>query len=105
MDRATVYGSRFVLDWNNRNLGKRPTVDNRHFTPLVKRNIEKPIRIGNGPCRIYGGRHGNRPYPTRGGACFGCGRFGHCIRNCPNPKQDRLPALSTPQNENQAGTV
>ncbi|XP_056166327.1 uncharacterized protein LOC130137860 [Syzygium oleosum] len=105
MDRAAASGSRFIQGWNNRNPEKRPMVDNRRFTPLAKRNIEKPIRIGNGPCRICGGRHGNGPCPTRGGACFGCGGFGHHIKNCPNPRQNRSPTLPPPRNENQAGAA
>ncbi|XP_056162166.1 uncharacterized protein LOC130136110 [Syzygium oleosum] len=105
MDRAAVSGSKFVQGWNNRNPGKRPMVDNRRFTPPVKRNIGKPIQIGNGPCRICGGRHGNGPCPTRGGACFGCGGFGHHIKNCPNSRQNRPLALPPPRNENRTGVA
>ena len=105
MDRAVTSGSRFVQGWNNRNPGKRLMLDNRHFTPLVKRNIGKPVRIGNGPCRICGGRHGNGPCPNRDGACFGCRGFGHHIRNCPNPRQNKSPRLPPPRNGNQTGAA
>ncbi|XP_056171801.1 uncharacterized protein LOC130139261 [Syzygium oleosum] len=80
VDRAAVSGSRFVQDRDNRNLGKRPMSGNRRFVPPIRRNIGKPARNQNGPCRLYGERHGNGPCPTRGRACFGCGGFGHHVR-------------------------
>ncbi|XP_056166396.1 uncharacterized protein LOC130137901 [Syzygium oleosum] len=107
MDRATAFGSRQAPAWDNRRFGKRPMTGNNHFVPLVQRNIGKPNRFQNAPCRLCGGRHGNGPCPNRGGACFICGGMGHQFRKCPNNRQAGSPALlpPPPRNGNQFGAI
>ena len=104
-DRAAASGSRFNQGRDNRQFGKRPMIGNRRFVPPARRNIGKPNRFQNGPCRLCGERHGSGPCPSRSGACFRCGGMGHLARNCPSIRQARPPALPPPRSGNQIGAL
>ncbi|XP_048127816.1 uncharacterized protein LOC125312739 [Rhodamnia argentea] len=83
-ERAAASGSRFAPVGDNRQAGKRPMAGNRRFIPPVRKNIGKPNHQTNWNCRMCGRRHRNGPRPSRTGACFKCGQWGHQIRNRPS---------------------
>ncbi|XP_030520199.2 uncharacterized protein LOC115733708 [Rhodamnia argentea] len=85
MERATASGSRFVPSGRNeRRFGKRPMLGGRSTIPPNRRNVVgKPAPGNGGICRFCNRRHGIAPCPFGNGACFGCGRMGHQVRDCP----------------------
>ncbi|XP_056175789.1 uncharacterized protein LOC130140445 [Syzygium oleosum] len=105
-DRAAASGSRYAPVRDNRNFGKRPISGNQRFVPPARKNIGKPNRFQNRPCRLCGQRHGNGSCPNRGKACFGCGGIVHHIRNCPNIRQTGSPVqLQPPRQGNRIGAA
>ncbi|XP_030519557.2 uncharacterized protein LOC115733021 [Rhodamnia argentea] len=98
-ERAAATGSRFVPS-HRRDIrqGKRPMPSGRHHIPPNRRGaISKPMFRQDGACHLCRQRHGPGPCPFRGGACFGCGRFGHQVRDCPQRQRNR------PQGEQPGG--
>ncbi|RVW70653.1 Retrovirus-related Pol polyprotein from transposon 17.6 [Vitis vinifera] len=51
----------------------------------------------DGACPICGKKHGGRPCYRETGACFGCGKQGHLIRDCP---ENRKFITGKPKEEN-----
>ncbi|XP_048135953.1 uncharacterized protein LOC125315377 [Rhodamnia argentea] len=105
IERAAASGSRFVPSGrNDRRFGKRPMLGGRSTIPPNRRNaVGKPALGNGGICRFCNRRHGTAPCPFGNGACFGCGRMGHQVRDC--PQRQRGVSVPSPQGERPRGNV
>ncbi|XP_048132734.1 uncharacterized protein LOC125314447 [Rhodamnia argentea] len=95
IERAAASGSWSVPSCKNkRRFGKRPMSRGRPIIPPNRRNVWGKPTLGNGGiCQFYNWRHEIASCPFGNRACFGCGRMGHQVRDCPQ-RQRGVPAPS-----------
>ncbi|XP_048133445.1 uncharacterized protein LOC125314643 [Rhodamnia argentea] len=89
-ERAAASGSRFApLNRRDIHQGKKPMQGNRFNVPPNRRGaISKPMPHRDDVRRLCNQRHGSGSCGMRG-VCFGCGRRGHPVRDCPQRQQAR----------------
>eukprot|EP00261_Vitis_vinifera_P040692 XP_019081935.1 PREDICTED: uncharacterized protein LOC109124301 [Vitis vinifera] len=71
--------------------------EKRRSTSGRNQNKGKTAQNLDGACPTYGKKHGGRPCYRETGACFGCGKQGHLIRDCP---ENRKFITGKPKEEN-----
>ncbi|RVW20291.1 Retrovirus-related Pol polyprotein from transposon 17.6 [Vitis vinifera] len=69
----------------------------RRSTSGRNQNKGKAAQNLDGACPTCGKKHGGRPCYRETGACFGCGKQGHLIRDCP---ENRKFITGKPKEEN-----
>ncbi|RVW22176.1 Transposon Ty3-G Gag-Pol polyprotein [Vitis vinifera] len=67
----------------NRSDGAHGNQAQRRSTSGRNQNKGKAAQNLDGACPTCGKKHGGRPCYRETGACFGCGKQGHLIRDCP----------------------
>ncbi|XP_048135662.1 uncharacterized protein LOC115725918 [Rhodamnia argentea] len=88
-ERHIAIGSRFIPShrqdiWQ----GKKAMPSGRHhILPNSRGVISKPVFRQDGACHLCRQRHGPGPCSFSGGACFGCSKFGHQVKDCPQRQQ------------------
>ena len=65
--------------------------------PSRNQNKGKPTQNSDVICPTCGKKHGGKPCYREIGACFGCGKRGHMVRDCPENKKF---AFGKPKEEN-----
>ncbi|XP_048134027.1 uncharacterized protein LOC125314836 [Rhodamnia argentea] len=92
-ERTAASGSRFTSSNRfEKRQGKKPMYGGVHHIPPNRRGaINKPVFRQSDVCNQCHQRHGPGPCPYRSGACFGCGRLGHQVKDRPQ-RQQRMQA-------------
>ncbi|RVW84176.1 Retrovirus-related Pol polyprotein from transposon 17.6, partial [Vitis vinifera] len=81
----------------NRSDGAHGNQAQRRSTSGRNQNKGKAAQNLDGACPTCGKKHGGRPCYRETGACFGCGKQGHLIRDCP---ENRKFITGKPKEEN-----
>ncbi|XP_034674216.1 uncharacterized protein LOC117905396 [Vitis riparia] len=81
----------------NRSDGAHGNQAQRRATSGRNQNKGKTAQNLDGICPTCGKKHGGRPCYRETGACFGCGKQGHLIRDCP---ENRKFIIGKPKEEN-----
>ncbi|RVW18432.1 Transposon Ty3-G Gag-Pol polyprotein [Vitis vinifera] len=81
----------------NRSDGAHGNQAQRRSTLERNQNKGKTAQNLDGACPTCGKKHGGRPCYRETGACFGCGKQGHLIRDCP---ENRKFITGKPKEEN-----
>ncbi|RVW68714.1 Retrovirus-related Pol polyprotein from transposon 17.6 [Vitis vinifera] len=81
----------------NRSNGAHGNQAQRRSTSGRNQNKGKAAQNLDGACPTCGKKHGGRPCYRETGACFGCGKQGHLIRDCP---ENRKFITGKPKEEN-----
>ncbi|RVW65054.1 Transposon Ty3-I Gag-Pol polyprotein [Vitis vinifera] len=81
----------------NRSDGAHGNQAQRRSTSGKNQNKGKAAQNLDGACPTCGKKHGDRPCYRETGACFGCGKQGHLIRDCP---ENRKFIIGKPKEEN-----
>ncbi|RVW79623.1 Transposon Ty3-I Gag-Pol polyprotein [Vitis vinifera] len=81
----------------NRSDGAHGNQAQRRSTSGRNQNKGKAAQNLDGACPTCGKKHGGRPCYRETGACFGCGKQGHLIRDCP---ENRKFVIGKPKEEN-----
>ncbi|RVW53996.1 hypothetical protein CK203_072960 [Vitis vinifera] len=81
----------------NRSDGAHGNQAQRRSTSRRNQNKGKTVQNLDGACPTCGKKHGGRPCYRETGACFGCGKQGHLIRDCP---ENRKFITGKPKKEN-----
>ncbi|RVW67380.1 Transposon Ty3-G Gag-Pol polyprotein [Vitis vinifera] len=81
----------------NRSDGAHGNQAQRRSTSGRNQNKGKAAQNLDGACPTCGKKHGGRPCYRETGACFGCGKQGHLIRDCP---ENRKFIIGKPKEEN-----
>ncbi|KAL6334181.1 hypothetical protein AAG906_006764 [Vitis piasezkii] len=81
----------------NRSDGAHGNQAQRRSTSGRNQNKGKTSQNLDGACPTCGKKHGGRPCYRETGACFGCGKQGHLIRDCP---ENRKFIIGKPKEEN-----
>ncbi|XP_034681005.1 uncharacterized protein LOC117910933 [Vitis riparia] len=81
----------------NRSDGAHGNQAQRRATSGRNQNKGKTTQNLDGICPTCGKKHGGRPCYRETGACFGCGKQGHLIRDCP---ENRKFITGKPKEEN-----
>ncbi|RVX07696.1 Retrovirus-related Pol polyprotein from transposon 17.6 [Vitis vinifera] len=81
----------------NRSDGAHGNQAQRRSTSGRNQNKGKATQNLDGACPTCGKKHGGRPCYRETGACFGCGKQGHLIRDCP---ENRKFITGKPKEEN-----
>ncbi|KAL6321014.1 hypothetical protein AAG906_011987 [Vitis piasezkii] len=71
----------------NRNDGAHGNQAQKRFAPSRNQNKGKTTQNLDGICPTCGKKHGGRPCYRETGACFGCGKQGHMVRDCLESKK------------------
>ena len=71
----------------NINDGAHGNQAQKRFAPSRNQNKGKAAQNLDGICPTCGKKHGGRPCYRETGACFGCGKQGHMVRDCPESKK------------------
>ncbi|RVW40482.1 Transposon Ty3-G Gag-Pol polyprotein [Vitis vinifera] len=71
----------------NRSDGAHGNQAQRRSTSGRNQNKGKAAQNLDGACPTCGKKHGGRPCYRETGACFGCGKQGHLIRDCPENRK------------------
>ncbi|XP_034710440.1 uncharacterized protein LOC117933155 [Vitis riparia] len=71
----------------NRSDGDHSNQAQKRYASTINQNKEKTTQNSNVICPTYGKKHGRRPCYKETGACFGCGKQGHMVRDCPKNKK------------------
>ena len=71
----------------NRNDGAHGNQTQKRFAPSRNQNKGKATQNLDGICHTCGKKHGGRPCYRETRACFGCGKQGHMVRDCPENKK------------------
>ena len=71
----------------NRSDGAHSNQAQKRYVSTINQNKEKTTQNSNVICPTYGEKHGHRPCYKETGACFGCGKQGHMVRDCPKNKK------------------
>ncbi|RVW78377.1 Transposon Ty3-G Gag-Pol polyprotein [Vitis vinifera] len=85
----------------NRSDGAHGNQAQRRSTSGRNQNKGKAAQNLDGACPTCGKKHGGRPCYRETGACFGCGKQGHLIRDCP---ENRKFITRKPKEENKEDT-
>ncbi|RVW26904.1 Transposon Tf2-12 polyprotein [Vitis vinifera] len=72
---------------NNISILKLGVYSERKSTSGRNQNKGKAAQNLDGACPTCGKKHGGRPCYRETGACFGCGKQGHLIRDCPENRK------------------
>ncbi|RVW95177.1 Transposon Ty3-G Gag-Pol polyprotein [Vitis vinifera] len=67
----------------NRNDGTHGNQAQKKYAPSRNQNKGKTAQNLDGICPTCGKKHGGRSCYRETGACFGCGKQGHMVRDCP----------------------
>ncbi|RVW49285.1 Transposon Ty3-I Gag-Pol polyprotein [Vitis vinifera] len=71
----------------NRNEGAHGNQAQKRYAPSRNQSKGKAAQNLDGICPTCGKKHGGRPCYRETGACFGCGKQGHMVRDCPESKK------------------
>ncbi|RVW45589.1 Retrovirus-related Pol polyprotein from transposon 17.6 [Vitis vinifera] len=77
----------------NRSDGAHGNQAQRRSTSGKNQNKGKAAQNLDGACPTCGKKHGDRPCYRETGACFGCGKQGHLIRDCPENRKFIIGSL------------
>ena len=81
----------------NRNDGAHGNQTQKRSAPSRNQNKGKATQNLEGICPTCGKKHGGRPCYRETGACFGCGKQGHMVRDC---SESRKFVFGKPREEN-----
>ena len=81
----------------NINDGAHGNQTQKRSAPSRNQNKGKATQNLEGICPTCGKKHGGRPCYRETGACFGCGKQGHMVRDCP---ESRKLVFAKPKEEN-----
>ena len=71
----------------NRNDGAHGNQAQKKSAPSRNQNKGKAAQNLDGICPTCGRKHGGKPGYRETGACLGCGKQGHMVRDCPENKK------------------
>ena len=81
----------------NRNEGAHGNQAQKRYAPSRNQSKGKAAQNLDGICPTCGKKHGGRPCYRETGACFGCGKQGHMVWDCP---ESRKFVFGKPKEEN-----
>ena len=65
----------------------QPSTTQKRFVSTKRKDKREIVQNLDVTCSICGKKHWGNPCYKESEACFGCGKHGHMIRDCPNNKK------------------